>query len=212
MEAKEKKGFLLMIYIFCIIIMLFGITFSYFTARARSKNNALDVKSGHLSLGLEVASKYTGYSLIPLNDSDVMKAYHNKCLDDNGMGACSAYDIIVTNDSARQDVVGSINFDIEHISNLSYLVLDEEENVYQNITKIEKSTNNMPLGSNFILESALETGIPTKKKFTLIIWLSNFDYNQVEDRGGNFTASISYNSIYGQKLSSTVSGTEKGDN
>jgi len=212
MEAKDKKSLLLMIYIFSFIFMLFGITFSYFTAKARSENNALDVKSGKLTLTLEVASKYTGYKLIPLADSDIMKAYHNKCLDDYGNGACVAYDIEVTNDSARQDVVGTIDFDIDHIENLSYLVLDEEENIYQNITKIEKSTKNMPLGSNFILESALETNIPTKKDFTLLIWLSDYDYNQVEDRGGTFSASITYNSIYGQKLSSIVSGTEKEGN
>ena len=211
MGTKEKRGFLLMIYIFSFVIMLFGITFSYFTARTRSNNNALEVKSGHLTLSLEVASKYTGYSLIQLDDSNVMKAYQNKCIDDAGKGVCSAYDIIVTNDSAKQDVVGNIDFEIEHISNLSYLVLDEEENIYQNITKIEKSTKNMPLGSNFILDSALETGVPTQRKFTLLIWLTNFDYNQVEDEGGTFKASISYNSVYGQKLSSTVSGTERGD-
>lgn len=212
MEAKTKKGLIVMIYLFSIIIMLFGITFSYFTARSRSNNNALDVKSGRLKLALEVDSKYTGYSLIPLNDSDIMKAYNNKCLDNDGNGACVAYDIIVTNDSARQDVVGKIDFDIKHISNLSYLVLDEEGKIYQNITKIEKSTKNMPLGSNFILEGAFETGTPTQKKFTLIIWLSNYDYDQVEDKGGTFTAAISYNSVYGQKLSSTVSGSEKEDN
>ncbi len=212
MEAKDKKSLLLMIYIFSFIFMLFGVAFSYFTAKTRSENNALDTKSGRLTLGLEVASRYSGHKLIPLADSDIMKAYHNGCVDDYGNGACVAYDIEVINDSAKQDVIGTVDFDIEHIENLSYLVLDENENIYQNITRIEKSTKNMPLGSNFILESALETKIPTKRDFTLLIWLSNYDYDQVEDKGGTFAASITYNSIYGQKLSSTVSGAEKEGN
>ncbi len=211
MKAKDKKYLLLTIYIFSFIIMLFGVTFSYFTARDRSNNDALDVKSGHLTLELEVASKYSGKNLIPLADSDIMRAYRNKCVDDYGNGACDAYDIEVTNDSAKQDVVGTIDFNIEHISNLSYLVLDENEEIYQNITKIEKSTDGMPLGSNFILDSALETGIPTKKKFTLVIWLSDLERHQEEDVGGKYSASITYNSIYGQKLSSTISGTEEGE-
>lgn len=212
MEAKDKKSLLLMLYIFIFIFMCFGVAFSYFTARAKSENSALNVKSGKLTLSLEVASKYSGHKLIPLADSDVMKAYHNKCVDDYGNGACVAYDIEVSNDSAKQDIIGTIDFEIEHIENLSYLVLDEDEKIYQNITKVEKSTKNMPLGSNFILDSALETGVATKRNFTLVIWLSNFDYDQVEDKGGTFSASITYNSIYGQKLSSTVSGSEKEGN
>ena len=212
MEEKDKKSLLLMLYIFSFIIMLFGVSFSYFTAKARSDNTALNAKSGKLTLGLEVSSKYTEHKLIPAADTDIMKAYHNECVDDYGNGACVAYDIEVTNDSAKQDVIGTIDFKIEHIENLSYLVLDEEENIYQNITKIEKSSTNMPLGNNFILDSALETGIPTRKKFVLVIWLSDYDYNQEEDRGGTFSASITYNSIYGQKLTSTVSGMEEGGN
>lgn len=212
MEAKNKRKFLIVIYMFSMIIMLFGIAFSYFSAKARSENSALNVKSGTLTLSLELKEKYTGHKLIPTADSDIMKAYYNKCVDDYGDGACVAYDIEITNDSAKQDVVGTIDFDIEHIENLSYLVLDEEDNIYQNITKISNDTKNMPLGSNFILESALETGIPTKRNFKLVIWLSDFDYDQEEDRGGTFSGSITYNSIYGQKLSTSLSGAKKEDN
>lgn len=209
MDKREKKYLLLAIYIFSFIIMSFGVAFSYFTARTRSENNALSAKSGHLSLELEITQKYSGYKLVPMDDSDVLRAYQNGCLDINGRGACSAYNILITNKTAKQNIEGTVDFTINHIENLSYLVLDENGNIYQNITKINKSTKNLPLGSNFILDSALETGIPTKKEFTLIIWLSNYDYNQKEDAGGTFEASITYNSIYGQQLSSTVSGSKK---
>ena len=210
-NISYKKGIIIMIYVFAIIFMFFGISFSYFSARAKSENQALNTKSGKLNLSLEVASKYSGFKLIPTADEDIMKAYHQKCLDDNGNGACVAYDIIVSNDTARQDVVGTIDFNINHIENLSYIVLDEGENIYQDTVKINDKINNLPLGERFILENALETGIPTKKKFTLIIWLSNYDYDQDGDKNGSFTASVTYNSIYGQKLTSNVSGTEKGE-
>lgn len=208
-NISYKKGILIMIYVFAIIFMFFGISFSYFSARTKSEKQALNTKSGNLVLSLEISPKYSGMKLIPSADENIMKAYHQKCLDNDGRGACVAYDIIVTNEKARQDVVGTIDFNINHIENLNYIVLDEEENIYQDTTKIKGDTSNMPLGSHFILDSALETGIPTKKKFTLIIWLSNFDYDQNEDKNGSFTASVTYNSIYGQKLTSTVSGTEK---
>ena len=212
MKVKNKRFFLLILYIFSILFMLFGITFSYFNAKARSENNALDAKSGKLTFSLELSQKYVGHKLIPTADSDIMKAYHNKCVDDYGDGACVAYDIEIINNSAKQDIVGTIDFDIDNIENLSYLVLDEEDNIYQDITKVKESTKDLPLGNNFILESALETGIPTKRNFKLVIWLSDFDYDQDEDKGGTFGASVSYNSIYGQKLSTSLIGTKKGDN
>lgn len=210
-DISYKKGILIMIYVFAVIFMFFGISFSYFSARAKSENQALNTKSGKLSLSLEISSKYNGMKLIPSADEDIMKAYHQKCLDNDGKGACVAYDITVTNETAKQDVIGTIDFNVNHIENLSYIVLDENENIYQDITKIKGDTSNMPLGSHFILDNALETGIPTKRKFTLIIWLSNFDYDQNEDKNGSFAASVTYNSIYGQKLTSNVSETEGGE-
>lgn len=212
MGAKEKRYLLLTIYIFSFIIMLFGVAFSYFTARTRSDNNAVATKSGKLTLTLEVVAKFPTGKLAPMNDTDVMQAFHNQCIDSNGRTACAAYEITVSNETAKQDVAGTVDFSINHIENLNYLVLDEQDNVYQNITKINKSTKNLSLGRNFILDSALESGIPTKRKFTLIIWLSNKNYNQLEDANGTYEASITYNSVYGQKLSSTISSTEKGGN
>ena len=212
MKVKEKKFLILMIYTFSMIVMIIGITFSYFTTKTRSNKDALSIKSGHLFLTLDVESKYSGHKLIPLADSNVIEAYNNKCFDDYGNGVCVAYDIIITNDTVKQDVMGNIDFNVENINNLSYLVLDEESNIYQKITKVEENTKNMPLGSNFILDSAFDTGTSTKRKFTLVIWLSDYDSNQLGDMGGNFTASITYNSVYGQKLSSVISGYEKENN
>ena len=66
----------------------------------------------------------------------------------------------------------------------------------------------MPLGGNFILDGAIETGTVISRKFTLIIWLSNLNQEQNDESGGTYSASIEYSSIYGQKLSSSVSGEE----
>lgn len=212
MKIKNKKNLFVILYLLILVTLLLEVTFSYFTAKAKSGNNALDAKSGELTLSLSVASKYSGVSLIPLDDNDIMKAYHNKCVDDKGRGACVAYDIALLNDSARQKVIGTIDFEINGIENLSYMVLDEKEKVYQQITKISNSISNMPLGGYFILDSAFELGRATKKNFILLIWLSDYEYDQVEDKGGNFSATITYNSIYGRKLSSNIIGLNSGGN
>lgn len=205
MKESNKKKILLTIYLFSIIFMLIGFTFSYFTAQTRSSNNALSIKSGKLKLSLNVSPKYTDYKLIPTDDEDIMKAYNQKCLDDAGSGACLAYDIVVTNDSVTQDVVGKISFTLDHIENLKYLVLDENGNIYQEITSITDD-NVMPLGEHFIIEKKEE---PAKqRKFVLVIWLSNLNQSQDYEKGGTFKASVNYNSVYGQSLTSGVSWTE----
>ena len=50
MKDKEKRYFLIAIYMFSIIFLFFGVAFAYFTARDKSQRDALDVKSGQLTL------------------------------------------------------------------------------------------------------------------------------------------------------------------
>lgn len=207
MSSKEKTLLFLAIYIFSFIFMSFGGAFSYFSARTRSHENALDAKSGHLSLGLEIKAKYAGHDLIPIDDKDIMIAYNKECKDNKDKGVCLAYDIFITNNSVRQDVTGNIDFELDHIENLSYLVMDENGNVYQETKKVSGTVSGMPLGNNFILDTASEEA-PITKKFTLLLWITNMDYEQKEDYNGNFSAYVTYNSIFGQKLSSNISGKE----
>lgn len=204
MKEKKNKKLLLITYIFSIFFMLIGITFSYFTSKAISNNNSLNIKSGKLELELAVSPKYTGHPLIPLSNTNIMTAYENKCVDYYGSGVCVAYDIFITNNSAEQEVIGTISFNINHIDNLSYLLLDENETIYQDMINIGNNELDMPLGEKFRLESALQKKEPITKKFILLIWVSDKDYEQTGDISGTFEASITYNSIYGHKLTSTI--------
>ena len=190
MNSKEKRLLLLAVYVFSLIFASFGVAFSYFSARARSEEEAMDAKSGHLSLGLEIKAKYAGYDLIPLDDTDIMLAYSKECKDNKNNGVCLVYDIFVTNSSVRQDITGNIDFELDHIENLSYLVLDENGNVYQDVKKVTGTSSGMPLGNSFVLDTASEEE-KKKKKFTLLLWISNMNYEQKEE-----TAMVIIFSIY----------------
>lgn len=208
MKDKKTNKFLLITSILSIVILLIGSTFSYFTASSNSEKDALSVSAADVRLGLSVSPRFVNHKLIPTNDKDIMVAYKQECVDDFGFGACLAFDIEVSNYSKMQDVIGSINFTVEKINNLSYLVLDENENIYLDKTKVTGGTD-LSLGTNFNLGNGTES-IPTSKKFILIIWLTNLEESQeLYDAGGKFSASVTYSSIYGGKLTGTINGEKK---
>lgn len=207
MESFRANKFLFVISVLSIMVLTLGTTFSFFTVSNKSKYDAVKVEADKISLALSVNKLYTGHELIPTNDSDIMTAYNNKCVDKYGYGACLAYTVEVSNFSSKQDLIGTIDFEVAGIENLSYMLLDEEKNIYLNKQKINNGiSENLSLGEHFILQDSTENN-PSVKTFTLLIWLTNLDKDQKDtDAGGSFTASISYESIiFGSKLTGTIS-------
>lgn len=206
MEKNKINKFLLVTSILSMTILLIGATYSYFNMSAMSKMNALAVEAGKVKIGLGVSPIYTGHELIPLKDELIETAYEQRCLDDLNRGACLAYGIEVFNFSKSQSVDGIINFTVNGIQNLSYMVLDENGNVYQDIVHIGAETRDLSLGPSFTLNDA--TALPsTSKKFTILIWLSeNYQIQDETDASGSFSAVVTYSSVYGGKLTATVDG------
>lgn len=214
MKNNRSKMFLSITSILSMFILLIGTTFSYFSISSKSDDDILQVNAASINLKLGITPKYVGHLLIPTNDEDIMVAYESKCVDIYGLGACLAYDIEVSNGSSEQDLIGMINFTINGIENLSYMLLDDNDNIYLEKTSIKKDNSlNLPLGDHFVLGDATIEN-PTSKKFVLIIWLTNLDIPQEDyDAAGTFSASISYQSVLGSKLTGSISGTgeENGD-
>lgn len=211
MDSFRANKFLFVTSVLSILILTIGGTFSFFSVSNKSKYDAVKVEANKIQLSLSINPIYTGHKLIPTNDEDVlnMTAYNNKCVDIYGYGACLAYDLEITNFNGNQDMIGTIDFDVNGIENLSYIVLDENQKIYLEKKSVSKGiTENMSLGEHFLLYDATESN-PSKRNFTLIIWLTNLkEEDQTDfDAGGSFTASISYESaIYGSKLTGTING------
>lgn len=206
MESYKSNKFLFVTSVLSILILTLGTTFSFFTVSNKSEYDAVKVEANKIQLALSIDKLYTGHKLIPTNDEDIIKAYQNKCIDIYGYGACLAYTIEMSNFNSEQNLIGKIDFNVTGIDNLSYMLLDEEENIYLSKQQIENGiSEKLSLGDNFILEDATENN-PSTRKFILLIWLTNLDKNQNEtDASGSFTASISYESvIFGNKLTGTV--------
>lgn len=210
MDSNKVNKFLLITTILSVSVLLISATFSYFTVNNRSKLNAVSVEAGRVQLGLGVSNLTSGIKLIPTRDEDIMTAYLHNCIDDNGFGACNVFELTLSNFSQRQDVVGKINFSVNNIKHLSYMVLDDNDNIYLDKTSIEtENAYDLSLGEHFILDNASEA-IPTSRSFKLVIWLSNIDEAQdKEDAGGSYSATVTYSSVDGSMLTGTVNGVRR---
>lgn len=199
--------FLLVTTILSMAILLIGGTFSYFSLSQMSKLNAIAVEAGKVRLGLGVSPIYTGYKIIPLDDKYINVAYNQKCIDDVGNGACLAYGLEVFNFELGTEVEGIIDFHLDGIENLSYMVLDEGGNVYKEITHIDvNSPNGLSLGNAFRLDDAKD-GNSTSKKLILLIWLTDNGKSQEDtDAGKTFSADVTFRTSLGGRLTASVDG------
>lgn len=212
MNDNKVNKFLLITTIISVGILLIGATFSYFTISNMSKVDAVSVSSGKIGLGLSVSDLTSGLKLIPTNDEDIMIAYEHNCIDDHGFGACNIFGLSVSNFAKEQDVIGKINFNVENIENLSYIILDENDNVYLSKTSIPNGTSTSSMGEHFVLNESTDLN-PTQKNFKLVIWLTNLDkYQDEEDAGGTYTATVTYESVDGSILTGTIKGIKASNN
>lgn len=195
----NRSKFYLIISLLTLIITLFGATFSFFNTMIKSDDSVVVSEAAFFKIRLSVLPLYDDRKLLPLNNSDVFKAFDNQCIDDIGNGACVAYSIEVTNEGNETEYYGDIIFNLNGVKNLNYLVLNEDNSVYQDITTV---IGNVPLylGNQFNLLSG------ESRKFIILIWVPNFDRPQEsEDASGSFKASVTYSSFAGPKVTGTFS-------
>lgn len=198
-ENVKKNSFLVTLYVLTFVFIFIGATFSYFSNVNGSENGAVAAKSAFVGAELIIKALYNEKGLIPLNDTDVYTAIDNECVDINEMGACQAYTLTLKNIGEAMTYAGTIVFDLDNITNLNYMVLDEEGNEYQPLTNIVDG-DRMSLGTNVSLLKD-ET-----KSFTLVVWVPNYDYDQIEEDNGMFSATVSYESPDDYRITGSVNG------
>lgn len=220
MVNKVKLGYLICaIGMFCLTTV--GATYAYWAASDSSGNVIITNSTGY-SISMRVNPLYHGFSLIPMDDENVVKAIGNKCKDKYDRGACSAYTIRVFDYNKNLNFVsGTIKVDT-NIENLSYVIMApknglEDESKCTSVA-IEEETgevlrdyclyndyNKFVNGQEQVLiESYDVTGIE-EVKFILIVWLENEERSQNEDGVGYFNAAVTMSAGSGGKIQGLIS-------
>lgn len=204
-ENKKNKNsiFSLIISILSLVFMTLGTTFAFFTSFIKSDNDAVEVKSANYKLSADITPLYNSKKIIPTNDTDIMKAFKQKCIDSKEFGACYAYNIKITTEGDPQDVIGYLSFNAEELPNLKYMILDsdnlDENNDYL-VYKEESYANseNKEIGDVIHLENG------KTRNLILIVWLSNLNVPQNEEIAKSFTGHFTVNSTLGTKITGSL--------
>lgn len=212
---KKFKYFYTITLILTLVVMSFGASYAYFAARITSEEKAVKAGSKSFSLNLSVLPKYPSidepqYTIIPMKDNLAKKAYENKCIDKNKAGACLAYDIKVFEYSDDLEyVTGSINITTSNVTNLSYMILDEEGNV---LTLREDEEKNKIEHDKIISETEMTLGEDsfyikdkTELNLVLLIWLSDTGEKQNEIDIGTFYGSVTFKAGKGGQITGNIS-------
>ena len=136
---ENKRGseiFLGVVGVTTLLVAIIGATFAYFSATAKSGNEAISVQATTLSLGYDdvvtrlnvnmipTEKKYADYAVF--NEEYVGPDRAKECIDDNGNEICSVYEFYIGNPSktTRMEIEGSVNVVKNEFTNLQFAIYD----------------------------------------------------------------------------------------
>ena len=100
---KSKKLIIGVSILFCTIILIIGVTTAFFTQSDTKELGNIVSTDVNDTIGYIDNNNYMLGNLIPINVSDINKAYTRednlKCKDDKGNNVCSIYNFTITNNA-----------------------------------------------------------------------------------------------------------------
>lgn len=165
---ENKKGseiFLGVIGVATLLVAIIGATFAYFSANAKSGNEAINVASAELSIGYEDDTTGLNTSLIPTlgdyalyagtnakwinkesitnSETGVTETGKGECLDSASNEICSTYTFTIGNPSLTTtlDITGQLFTTVNDFGNLKFAIYDEANNQIQGPTNVPKDTD-----------------------------------------------------------------------
>lgn len=210
----KNKNLYLIIAIVVLGMSTIGTTYAYWVAVAASPSSSVKTNSTSYSLSMSITPLYSDFKFIPMDDNDALKGLKNKCRDQYNRGACTAYQIKVYDyDKNTAFISGRINTKLDNISNLSYMVLEEQDEYNSDKCATIQDKNyciaegpvailpeeDMSLGSKYNVENK------TEKNFILLLWLSNLNESQNKYDLGDFNSTVIFSMGNGGEIKGSIS-------
>lgn len=213
-SSKGKTLIISIIVVVAIILVVLGATYAYLVSSANNSSNI--VGTTYVSdFGIEVYEVQKSTSLIPLSDDLVTTSVsktNDKCLDNDGQEICSLYRLDVINNGNAINLQGFIRTSTSTYTsnNLKYMVYSENSGVFTPVTDILTLTHNSgdtvyfkKNNMNFSTSLLDGTSSPQIITYYIAFWISEINGEQNEDQDKTFDCKIGFESVYGDKLTST---------
>lgn len=222
---KNSKLLYVILIIVVLLISAVGTTYAYWAATASSATNELKTKSTIYSISMRIDPLYHDFSVIPMDDTDAIKALNNQCKDKYDRGACSAYTIYVYDYNEDLDFIsGFMDVTTNNMKNVSYMMLrltdtyeedkcvkikSSEEETTEEIYCIVKEATPMGDGKALSLGDAYNVTGMTSTKFILLMWLSNLQQSQNDIDVGSFEAIVTMQAGNGGEIKGSIASAIK---
>lgn len=215
MMKKEFKLLYGVLAVMILAITTIGATYAYWVASAQSASNTLQTESTIYSISMNITPLYDGFSVIPMDDDDALKALKKQCKDKYNRGACFAYNIYVYDYNVDLEYIsGVMDITTNNMQNLSYMMLqlsdtyDETSCVTLAGTNenycIVKEATSIGDGVGLSLGDSYDVSNVTSVKFILLLWLSNLEYSQNEVDIGSFEATVTMQAGNGGQIKGSI--------
>lgn len=214
MGLFSNKKIIILVVITIILIGLVGGTYAFFTSSKTNSGNIVG-STYNSNFGIEVFEVQKSTSLIPLSDDLVTTAISktdNKCLDNDGQQICSLYKLDVVNNGSPIKLQGFIRTSTSTYTsnNLKYMVYTSNGNQFTPVTDALTLTHGSgdtvyfkKDSNNYVTNMSDGTNSPQKIIYYIVFWISEVEGDQNEDQSKSFDCKVGFESIYGDKLTST---------
>lgn len=171
-NSKSKSDlFYFIVLILTLIIMVIGVTFTYFSLIASDKEDSTIIKTGTLAINYIDGNAIDTYALMPINEPDLSTKYsvYKKNFSVKSTGTLDqTLDIYmyITNNEFDDNI-------------LAYSLYDSAGN--------RLSKGDIPKNGKILLDSGIYLKSNEEKKFIVLIWLKENNKQQDYEMGKTFT-------------------------
>lgn len=219
----KRKNVYFVLFIIVLGMSIIGSSYAYLVAVATSPSKSVNTSSTSYSIKMAITPLFSDFRFIPMDDIDALKALKNKCKDKYDRGACNAYIIHIDGyDEKLNYISGSMDVNLDNITNLSYMVLEKQDeskydenncaNIDDKIYCISKEATAVNDGVNLSLGDSYEVNNTTEKNFILLIWLTNLEESQNDIDLGDFNSIITFSMGNGGEIKGSISASIIEDN
>lgn len=171
-NSKSRTDiFYFIVLILTLVIMIVGVTFTYFSLIASEKEDSTKIKTGTLAINYIDGQEINTYALLPISEPNLNTKY-------------STYKKSFSISSSNSTLDQNFNIYIDVTNNefdnnaLGFILYDANGN--------RISSGNIPSSGKVLLASNLELKTGENKSYTVLIWLQDNGKNQDYEQGKNF--------------------------